>query len=756
MKSNLKVSVLLIMILSGLFTSCNQSDVVDNYNVVWNKKSKIASDAMPLGNGTTGALISVVEDGHIWVSLRHIDAWSEAHRLLKLGDLEIEVSPNPFEKDFRQEIIMSEGVIYLQGDNGFESKIWIDANNEVVHLENNSKQEFKINVKLHNWRKEPKKAEETNLREIPGGVIESADVIVQNNENALVWYHRNNSNKAFEWAIKALEIEMPKNIHNVLEHRTFGARVVGDKMSSISKNEIVSDFQKKNHIKIHTKNQQIEDTDTWLNELKTTSTKNRNLEQDWKNHVTWWKEFWNSSYIHINGSEDANSTSAGYAYAMYLNAMAGEGEFPIIWNGSMFAPNLSEVKQRNHVGTRNFSDPDHRSWGNLMLHQNVRLPFYSMNAAGQFNYTQPFIDVYMRGFKLMKEHTKAVFGHDGTVIRESTTLWGVIAPGVYGIDRDGLEPGQQKSIWHQTHWNAGLEVAWYMSEHFDYTQNEEFAKDTLIPFASDVVKFFDVHWPHRNGKLYFPDVHVLETFRKADNPMPFVAGLYCVLQRLIDLPEHLTTASDRKYWKEILSRVPPIPTREIKGKTILANAEVINSPKANVEVAELYSVFPYQVYGVGLPDLEMAQETYRNRTTLVNDVGGENPAWAPGHIRGGWHPDAIMAAMVALTDSVKKEVIWALHRPVPEQRFPGFFKSTHDGMPDVQHSSVAATALQRMILQDVGDKIVLMPAWPNDWNCKFKLYAKHNTIVEAVIKNGKIEDLKVFPESRAKDVVIWE
>ena len=97
-----------------------------------------------------------------------------------------------------------------------------------------------------------------------------------------------------------------------------------------------------------------------------------------------------------------------------------------------------------------------------------------------------------------------------------------------------------------------------------------------------------------------------------------------------------------------------------------------------------------------------------------------------------------------------------MHRPVPEQRFPGFFKSTHDGTPDVQHSSVAATALQRMILQDVDEKIVIMPAWPADWNCDFKLYAKQNTIVEGKVVNGKIETLKVSPESRQKDVYIGQ
>ncbi|MBU2997996.1 hypothetical protein KO500_16255 [Cellulophaga baltica] len=738
------------------FKIYSQSISVDQYNVSWSEKSKIASDAMPLGNGTTGALVSVLENGNIWISVRHIDAWSEAHRLLKLGDVEVEVSPNPFDSTFKQDLILSDGVIYLTGDNGFKSKIWIDKNNSVIHVENISDSKFKLNVKLHDWRDEAELITETNFKGVPDGISESPDVIVKDNEKAITWYHRNETTKAFDWTIKALEIPKPENLDNVLENRTFGAMIVGDKMSNTSDSTMISKAKKYNHLKIYTLNKRIDSADKWLADIKANASKKENLKADWQAHTTWWDAFWKSSYIHLTGFKEAKQTSAGYAYTMYLNAMAGEGEFPIIWNGSMFAPDLNEVLQRNHTGIKYFKNKDHRSWGNLMLHQNVRLPFYSMNAAGQFKYTNPFINTYMRGFNLMKEHSNTVFGHEGTVIRESTTLWGVVAPGVYGVDRKGLEPGQQQSKWHRTHWNAGLEVAWYLSEHYDYLQNETFAKEEFIPFASEIVKFFDLHWPHKDGKLYFPDVHVLESFRDADNPMPFIAGLRSVLGSLLKLPEHLTTQPDRTYWKELLARVPEVPTRDRNGTKILANAEVIKSKKANVEVAELYAVFPYHLYGVGLPDLKMAQDTYKNRTTLVNDVGGENPKWAPGYIRGGWHPEAIMAAMVGLTDSVQKEVVWALYRPVPEQRYPGFFMSTHDGTPDVQHSSVAATALQRMILQNVDDKIILLPAFPKTWGGEFKLYAKKNTIIEGKIEKGKIKELKIIPPDRKKDVFIGQ
>jgi hypothetical protein len=58
-----------------------------------------------------------------------------------------------------------------------------------------------------------------------------------------------------------------------------------------------------------------------------------------------------------------------------------------------------------------------------------------------------------------------------------------------------------------------------------------------------------------------------------------------------------------------------------------------------------------------------------------------------------------------------------------------------------------------MLIQCVGKKIYLLPAWPKDWNANFKLHATGNTIVEARVSEGKIADLKVTPESRREDVV---
>ena len=52
------------------------------------------------------------------------------------------------------------------------------------------------------------------------------------------------------------------------------------------------------------------------------------------------------------------------------------------------------------------------------------------------------------------------------------------------------------------------------------------------------------------------------------------------------------------------------------------------------------------------------------------------------------------------------------------------------------------------------DKIYLLPAWPCEWNVKFKLRVKKNTIIEFEYNSKNKEyNLTVIPQERKNDVV---
>ena len=161
--------------------------------------------------------------------------------------------------------------------------------------------------------------------------------------------------------------------------------------------------------------------------------------------------------------------------------------------------------------------------------------------------------------------------------------------------------------------------------------------------------------------------------------------------------------------------------------------------QANCENPELYAVFPYRLFGVGKPDLEVARETYARRLNKAT---------------GCWRQDSIQAALLGLTDDARKFVVTNVGNKRPHARSPGFLYDGFDWIPDVDQGGVIMIALQRMLIQCDGDRLLLLPAWPKDWDVTFKLHAPRQTTVECVYRSGKVETLHVTPASRLKDVVM--
>ena len=92
----------------------------------------------------------------------------------------------------------------------------------------------------------------------------------------------------------------------------------------------------------------------------------------------------------------------------------------------------------------------------------------------------------------------------------------------------------------------------------------------------------------------------------------------------------------------------------------------------------------------------------------------------------------------------------------PGSRLPAFWGPNFDWIPDQDHGTNGLMALQTMLLQWDGDRVLLFPAWPKRWDVEFRLHAPRNTTVEGVLKEGKVQSLTVTPPEREKDVEVLE
>src|SRR5690606_8368178 len=112
-----------------------------------------------------------------------------------------------------------------------------------------------------------------------------------------------------------------------------------------------------------------------------------------------------------------------------------------------------------------------------------------------------------------------------------------------------------------------------------------------------------------NGDLVLYPGSAAETYKMATNANSTIAGLQVIIEKLLGLPKQLLDTQKRAYLQEFKTRIPPLSYREIKGHKVLSPAkswERIN----NTEVPQLYPVYPWGIYGLGKPGLEIAQNTW--------------------------------------------------------------------------------------------------------------------------------------------------
>jgi hypothetical protein len=436
--------------------------------------------------------------------------------------------------------------------------------------------------------------------------------------------------------------------------------------------------------------------------------------------------------------------SQAYTLQRWIQACAGRGAYPIKFNGSLFT--VDAMDQYWNLPDGQYCGPDYMRWGGPYWFQNTRLIYWPMLASGDYDQMAPLFVLYRNMLPLLKERARRYFGHDGVHFSETTHIWGLNRDTDFGKDNPAFYP---TSVYMKYNWDCGLELSTMLLAYYQHTQDQAFVGETLLPIADQVVTFYEQHYKRdKDGKLHISPSQALETWHTAEDPTPVVAGMRAVLTGLLVLPESLTTSEQRKRWTRVLGEVKEVPIAEEAGKKWIKPAHVF-SDKKNSEHPELYAIFPYPIYGVGKPDLEIGVETYKRR---------ENKR------TGGWQQDAIQAALLGQTADAKSFMLQNIttenlmggpneKAKRVDSRFPAFWGPNFDWIPDQCNGSVILSTLQYMLMQTDGKKIILLPAWPQEWNASFKLHAPYQTTVEGRVENGELRDLKVTPKSRTKDIV---
>lgn len=424
-----------------------------------------------------------------------------------------------------------------------------------------------------------------------------------------------------------------------------------------------------------------------------------------------------------------------YTLQRFLMAASGRGAFPTKFNGGIF--------NVGYEATGGFN-ADYRNWGGSYWFQNTRHLYWPNLADGDFDLMAPFFKLYVDSLDVDRERVQSWFGHEGAFFPETMSLWGTYANSDYGRNRGNLDPGQVAGGPIARHLNGNLEFLAIMLAYYRYTADAAFAREKLIPTAQELLLFWDRHYERdADGQLVMDPAQALEAYWDVKNPACDVAGLTVVLDGLLALPDDLVPSAQRKAWTALRAAVPPLPTRESDGKEYLAVATEVRGTAKGGESPELYSIHPFGIFGVGKPGLDRAIRSYWERPNERPGTLGYNTCWS--YL-------SSVAARLGLADEAARLVASRANLFWGSRFFPDNLLNG-DWIPDLDNTGSMAFALQSMLLQTEDRKIFLFPAWPKQWNVKFKFHAPESTTVEVEYANGKITKLDVQPLARRADIL---
>ncbi len=773
MEKNICVLFLLVLLCGCSVQQNKQEKSLADYNVVWTTPSENALGSMPVGGGNL-QLNTWREKDDLLFYLGSTDSYMDnSSNLGKLGRVRLQFSPNPFTTKFKQELSLEKSEVVFTGDNGFRLIMWVDVFNPVVHVEMRTDIPVEVKAKYETWKLE--------------------HTFTDNNQ--ILFYHRNAAtNVELEKMIKEQRAEsFRESIVDPLRNLTSGGMMYADGLVSsvadsgvymatpYSSLELKSESPlKEMDLRVAIRIEQDETLDQWMEQLGRLAAKTKSTASaDRRQSLTWWKEFWDRSYICINSDMDpveaANAdvkkdmdaaawqVGRNYQLFRYMLGCTRGAHHPVLFNGGIF-----------NVDNPNGQLPEYRNWqGCEFMAQNQRLVYWPLLKTGDNDLMQPVMNQYRNMVGLQKQRAKNYWGIEGVAYPEGLNIYGLHAvyadPEIMSDCFGRCDSYKRTNYGHsglihlEYHYTSMLDFAYMHLEAARY--GTEKLQDQM-PFIENSVKYYDNYYRRyrlekkgteldEDGQLELYPSSALELYAGAKNPTDVVSGLHALVEGVLSFPREELTKEQYDYFKGILQRLPEIPTIEKEGRTMLPPAESweLEGDQPNMEFPQLYTLFPFEAYSFDdSAGLEIAKNTW-----LYNSKASAQKNYIC------WFQGGIFTARMGLTDEAKLYTMNKFLHPlgdrgskeIPARRFPAFWDNPgFCQCPDMDHGGAGMIGLQDMLMQTKGKYIYLLPAWPTDWNCDFKLHAPYSTIVEGTVRNGKLINWNITPSARKEDVII--
>ena len=704
------------------------------YQIVWNSQSTNSSDSMPLAGGNLGLNVWV-ENGDLRFLIASPNNMDEQGMQTKLGLIRLHFDKGIFGETFQQKLNLERSEITVSG-NVANVRLWCEVLQPVIHVEVSAKEPVALTTSYETWSNYEAKFVPDGLQWMrrlnPRNDRRARDMHAQGMTEfagAIPDPLRDLTTGGRLTAAGLVEAGMGVGTFNGLKTKTWSVKTA----TPVMKLDVCFALRME-------QDTSVADWEAGLAALARRSVADAGTARE--NSLAWWKQFWERSRIVVNPGNDANDKAwqAGRNYQLfrYLLAANRTGSAMTLFNGGNFTCT---------------GNPDRRNWDYCQfMAQNQMLVYWPLLRSGDFDLLKVGTDFYNDRTEMRRLHAKKFWGVEGVTYPEPL--------GIFGLDAIGTTPDGRSSPRHLPyHYTSGMTFALMMLGHDSYTGRQT---PGYTDAAFGIISYYDQYYQKKllketgnpldaDGKLVIYPSDACEPYHGCVNNLDVLAGLQALTRDLLDTPTATLDPHRRAYLEGFRRRIPEFKTEEKNGRKLYAAAD--KPPEwifhnANMDFPQMYICFPFSAVSLGRSDMTLVKNTWELGPVNAT-VQHQNQCWYQNSIN--------LARMGETAKAADLTLRKLLHGGL---RFPAFYYTTFlDGgsfchPPDHDHGGVAMIALQEMLMQTDGKRMLLFPAWPPDWDVDFKLHAPERTTVEGKVRGGKLVSLSVTPLLRRADVEV--
>lgn len=386
------------------------------------------------------------------------------------------------------------------------------------------------------------------------------------------------------------------------------------------------------------------------------------------------------------------------------------------------------------------------SWNcNYTTNINTQMNYWPVLACNMPELMEPLVELIKALCVIGEEVARSFYNARGFVVHHNSDIWGF------------SYPVQGKACWG--FWQGGS--GWLcrsLFEIYDYTLDRAFLEKTAFPLMKKAAEFYlDILTQDENGNLIVcpatsPENNFKTAFSVSSTSKSTAMMNSIVLDLFMCLKKSCEVLSIKdSFYEKICDAVYKIKPLCIgkKGELLEWNEKLSEKEVHHRHVSHLYALHPANLIAYG-KDKALFDACKKTLEIKGDDGTGWSLAWKINfwaRLRDGNHALSLLDRLLTLVETDKENC-----------HHGGVYPNLLDAHPPFQIDGNfgALSGICEMLLQSDGENIYLLPALPDKWQrgCVKGLAAKGRLTVDIEWKDGRITDYTLHGDSDNVNIVL--